>query len=123
LSHQRALQIIPLSLTNYISHTSLPGLISTHLIHLVLIILFSSHHKYLVFTFTVCLFKCYTAILSILTVFLSLGFLDILPCSLDYSLASGHCLFCLFLCLSVLDCLSVYDPCLYIGLRLWIALK
>ena len=55
-SHQRALHTtLFCSLTDYISHHSLPGLISTHYhIHLYLIILFSSPHISLVHPFTHC---------------------------------------------------------------------
>ncbi|XDV51933.1 hypothetical protein PO909_020725 [Leuciscus waleckii] len=113
-SRQRALHIRhSRSLSDYISHTHCPDsslithhshlyLIITDCIHLCPITLLVSVYLYHVHSFThsprslVLVLHC---ISEHSLGFLVSWFLDILPCSLDYSLASGPCLFCLFVCL------------------------
>ena len=92
------------SLTNYISQNSLPGLIITDCIPLLV-----SANLYHVHSFTHCKVLYVVALHSrtffLVSCLLVFGFL---ACSVDYSFASDPCLFCLFVCLFVLFVWTAY---------------
>ena len=102
-SHQRALHTRhSCSLTDYISHHSLPGLISTHYhIHLYLIFLFSSPYISLVHPITRCevLYVVALHFWAFSLVFLSHGLLDFLPVSWITLVPLTPACFVLFVCL------------------------
>jgi len=111
-SHQRALHTDYYhSLTNYISHNSLPGLV-TDCIHLYLITLLVSAYLYLVHSFTHCKvvyvvalhFQAFSLVLCLLVFgFLACLDLDFLPALLPLT---SVC-FCLFVCWTAYLCFDL----------------